>query len=203
MKTCSRCGIEKLESDYHQPTLTFCKGCHNKQKREYYAANREKSLARKKEYYIENIDLLKEKGKEYNKVNQKKKRGYNQQYYAENRDKIVKQNIQYEYNRKRIDPAYRARKNLRIRIRSVLKDKSFSKKTENMLGLNQSEFKKYIESQFEEGMTWENYGYRGWHLDHSKPLASASSIEEMEKLCHYTNLKPMWGEENMRKGARS
>jgi len=62
MKTCSRCGIEKLESDYHQPTLTFCKVCNNKQKREYYAANREKSLARKKEYYIENIDLLNEKG---------------------------------------------------------------------------------------------------------------------------------------------
>jgi len=50
-------------------------------------------------------------------------------------------------------------------------------------------------------MTWENYG-PVWHVDHIKPLASASGIEEVMKLCHFTNLQPLWAEANRVKGAK-
>ena len=57
---------------------------------------------------------------------------------------------------------------------------------------------KHIESQFEPWMTWDNHGE--WHIDHIIPLASATTKEEIKKLCHYTNLQPLLAEENLSKG---
>ena len=50
-------------------------------------------------------------------------------------------------------------------------------------------------------MSWENHGE--WHIDHKKPLASAKTEEELKKLCHYTNLQPLWALDNIRKGAKT
>jgi hypothetical protein len=49
-------------------------------------------------------------------------------------------------------------------------------------------------------MNWDNRDK--WHIDHIIPLASAKSPEEVEKLCHYTNLQPLWASDNMSKGAK-
>ena len=48
-------------------------------------------------------------------------------------------------------------------------------------------------------MTWDNYSYYGWHIDHIIPLSSANSDEELMKLCHFTNLQPLWYLENLKK----
>jgi len=49
-------------------------------------------------------------------------------------------------------------------------------------------------------MSWENYGRNGWHVDHIIPLSSAKTEEEIYKLCHYTNLQPLWEVDNIKKG---
>ncbi|MNJ57854.1 hypothetical protein D3C77_534630 [compost metagenome] len=77
-----------------------------------------------------------------------------------------------------------------------------SSKTETVLGCSYEDLVKYLESKFLPGMTWENRGMFGWHIDHVVPLSSASSAEEIEKLNHYTNLQPMWAEDNWSKGAK-
>jgi hypothetical protein len=59
-----------------------------------------------------------------------------------------------------------------------------------------------MEKQFKNEMTWENYGFYGWHIDHIIPLSSAKNEEELYKLCHYTNLQPLWAKENLSKGAK-
>lgn len=65
------------------------------------------------------------------------------------------------------------------------------------------EFKEYIQNQWSEGMSWKNYGLGAnnttWHIDHKIPIFSATSLEEIYKLNHHTNLQPMWGSDNIRK----
>ncbi|KKL15741.1 hypothetical protein LCGC14_2502560 [marine sediment metagenome] len=53
-------------------------------------------------------------------------------------------------------------------------------------------------------MSWENYGFYGWHIDHIKPLClfNLSDEKQFNKACHYTNLQPLWAEENLKKGGR-
>jgi hypothetical protein len=57
-----------------------------------------------------------------------------------------------------------------------------------------------MELQFWPGMTWSNYGK--WHVDHIIPLCTANSKEALEKLCHYTNLQPLWAVDNLRKNKK-
>lgn len=75
-----------------------------------------------------------------------------------------------------------------------------SQKTEDILGCTIVEFMSHLSSLFEEGMTFENHGE--WHIDHKIPLTSAKEEEDIKKLCHYTNLQPLWSEDNLSKGGK-
>ena len=69
------------------------------------------------------------------------------------------------------------------------------------LGCNTETFKKHIEQQFTEGMSWENYGE--WHIDHKIPLKyNRPSLEEVAQQLHYTSTQSMWVSENISKGSR-
>jgi len=76
-------------------------------------------------------------------------------------------------------------------------------KGEIILGVTIDIAKKHIERQFKKGMTWNNRGLKSdqWQIDHIIPLASAKNEEEVIKLCHYTNLQPLWAPENSSKNA--
>lgn len=71
-------------------------------------------------------------------------------------------------------------------------------RTFELVGCGIPELKAHLEAQFTNGMTWDNYG--SWHVDHRIPLASATSIADVWRLCHYTNLQPLWAADNIRKG---
>lgn len=62
--------------------------------------------------------------------------------------------------------------------------------------------RQHIESQFAEGMSWDNYGE--WHVDHIRPCASYDlSNEDARRECfNWKNLRPLWASENIKKGAR-
>jgi hypothetical protein len=106
------------------------------------------------------------------------------------------------------DPVLRSlAQKMRTRIRTAIKQKMLSKREGSAirdLGCTLAEFKTYIEALFQPGMTWDNWTRYGWHLDHIKPLCSFdfTKREEFLKAVHYTNLQPLWAEDNMKKGGR-
>jgi hypothetical protein len=67
------------------------------------------------------------------------------------------------------------------------------------LGCTYAEAFEHLSKQFTKGMTWDNYGE--WHIDHYIPLSSAKNESELKKLAKYTNLQPLWAEDNLSKGA--
>jgi hypothetical protein len=94
--------------------------------------------------------------------------------------------------------------NLRNLVRKSFSDKNYTKdsRTFEILGIDNEGLYEHIESQFREGMDWGNHGHKGWHIDHIIPLASAKTVEEIIKLNHYTNLQPLWWNENLSKGSK-
>lgn len=99
------------------------------------------------------------------------------------------------------NPIYAFKIQLRDNIRNAFKrrgQKKFSIRTQEIVGIDFDGFKAYIESKFQEGMSWENRGE--WHLDHIIPISMAETKEDLIKLCHHTNYQPLWAIDNIKKG---
>ena len=97
---------------------------------------------------------------------------------------------------------YVAKRSSRSRIYHFIKSHKTIRKNSNtitLVGCSPGILRKHLESKFKKGMSWENYSFKGWHVDHIIPISSAKNEEEFIKLCHYTNLQPLWATENMKK----
>jgi len=79
-----------------------------------------------------------------------------------------------------------------------------TKRTLELLGTDIETVRQHLENQFKNGMTWNNHGIIGWHIDHIKPCSSFDLTKEEEQLqCfNYTNLQPLWYYDNIVKGKR-
>jgi hypothetical protein len=89
---------------------------------------------------------------------------------------------------------------MRQMIRKALKRGGYTKKsrTYEILGAEYEFVRNYIQNLFVDGMTWDNYGE--WEYDHIIPISSGKTEEEVIKLCHYSNLQPLWKLDNRLKG---
>ena len=88
-------------------------------------------------------------------------------------------------------------------VRKSFKRNGYTKKSRAhiILGTDWSVVKLHMESLFKEGMTWNNHGE--WHIDHIIPISSGKTEYEGVKLCNYSNLQPLWAEENLLKSDKS
>lgn len=100
------------------------------------------------------------------------------------------------------DPKNKIRHRLRTRMYHLLKGIRKAANSEELIGCSASELKTYLEGLFQEGMTWDNYGRNGWHVDHIKPCAlfDLTNPKEQRKCFHFTNLQPLWEHDNLSKG---
>lgn len=112
--------------------------------------------------------------------------------------------VDYFRHRRANDPAFRIAQNLRKRLWEAVKAGSTGKaaSTMELTGCTLPELTQHLESQFTDGMNWENYGE--WHIDHIKPCASFDLTDpEQQRACfHFTNLQPLWAADNLSKGDR-
>lgn len=111
--------------------------------------------------------------------------------------------IRMRYRRREIVEV-RLLDNLRNRLYCGLKNNTKNKRTLQLIGCSIEELKQHLEKKFQEGMTWSNYGRKGWHIDHIIPISSfdLSNIEEQNMCFHYTNLQPLWQFDNLSKGCK-
>lgn len=110
----------------------------------------------------------------------------------------------YITRRWKTDVNYRIRKILRARLYSAIKNNVKCGSAVRDLGCSIEDFKIYIESKFQPGMTWENHSMTGWHLDHIRPLASFDLQNPNDFRCafHFSNYQPLWASDNLLKGAK-
>jgi hypothetical protein len=219
IKCCNKCLIEKplYEFNNHKNgkygVRGDCKSCRKLYTKKYRETNKEKETTRHKSYRIENIEKIRERSAIFYQKNKLKINEKRKEYKSVNNEKVNLQlktagekwrskNKNYVSKRRKEDYMYKIRVNLTSRINRFFKYSKMTKncKTMDILGISIDGFREHLKSKFTSKMNFDNYGKKGWHIDHIIPLSSATTEDEIIKLCHYKNLQPLWWDENIKKG---
>lgn len=111
----------------------------------------------------------------------------------------------YEEARKKSDPVFKLKKQLRNEVRTSFERRGFRKigRTEQITGLSSGDLYNWLQQTYEKryGIFWD--GKEEVHIDHIKPLATAHTVDEVIKLNHYTNLQLLKSKDNLEKGAKN
>lgn len=197
-------------------------------RRKYVEANREAVYRAQRKWYHENIDRARASRRAYAERNKEKLRVASREKakrrYAEDKETLLEtarrwreRNRDYfkqwhknnkerrkERRNRRLkeDPFYAVICRARGRTLSAFRKRGYKKtsKTADLLGCDWITLKEHIESQFVEGMSWDNRSE--WHIDHIVPYSVAKTQEDVEWLSYYKNLRPLWKHENMKKSGR-
>lgn len=220
-KLCSKCELKFPLNNFHKDKTKIdgyynsCKSCRKiiltnyyqenkislrKQNNNYIKQNKEANKIRVRKYRIKNKIRLKEEHiKNISEISNKA-----HIYYENNKEYIKKRNQIYIKNKKKSDLGFMIKCNLRSRLNKVIRNKLKSGSAVQDLGCSIEELKIYMESKFQKGMNWDNYGFYGWHIDHIKPLSKFDLTDRKQFLeaCNYINLQPLWWQDNLRKGNR-
>jgi len=226
-KRCSKCGVEKDWADFYNDKskksglMSRCKPCSSTYIKKEKTVSREEIIGKRRcrkcdeikkhvEFatdktrklgiaYICKICSRKKTSKRYFEIREFRME-YSKRYASENRCKINS----HKKIRKETDENYRLSEVLRTRVRNALKAKSPEKltKTIELIGCSIVYLKRHLESQFIDGMTWDAFGHKGIHIDHIKPVRSfdLTDPEQQRKCFHFTNMQPLWAEDNYKKG---
>jgi hypothetical protein len=142
-------------------------------------------------YYQDNLEKIQKNAELYRKENGEKMRFLYRRWLKEKRTS---------------DPTYSFLLRIRSRLYWYFKNNNMNYKINKddmkMIGCSPTDLKLHLENQFVDGMSWENYGQKGWHIDHIIPLSSAKTVEDVLTLNHYTNLQPLWATDNRKKGKK-
>lgn len=213
MKSCGICAKSKpfREFDVHPGAAdkfrSYCKECRRVKARANFAINRESVLAWNREYRKRNLEKVRRQD-----LLRRRKNPELFKQRARLRFQRVKDVVRAKkLKRRHSDVSYRVECNLRSRLNILLRRRKLGSKViksdrlESLLGCSFSDFVLYVESKFEPGMSWENYGnYPGWHIDHEMPCSifDLSKPEHQRRCFHFSNLQPMWAAENISKNAK-
>jgi len=200
-KNCTKCGLNKDIEGF--PKCNSCKDGYNNTCNDCVKIVaklwRERNPDAHKLWREKNLEYDKERKKKHYENNREKYIQQSTDYRKNNVDKVNKNVSQYRKKRFSEDEVFKLTFTVRSRIRNFLKMNNTPKlgQTFDLIGCSPQELIKHIESQFTEGMNWGNHGE--WHIDHKIPLSSGKTKEEVMKLCHYTNLQPLWATDNLKK----
>ena len=210
MKKCQHCKISqpfenfyknKRKSDGLDPE---CKHCQLLRKKFYYQQNKEKIDAKHRKWRTDNRSRSNAIRRKWYHGHKDEARIYGAQWRARNKDYPTK----WARLQRQDNLIFCLKDNLRCRLYRALKGRAKNGSAVQDLGCSMEELKHHLEKQFYtrvtgEEMTWDNHSLNGWHVDHIVPLSSFNLTErnQLLKACHFTNLQPLWCEDNYAKGA--
>ena len=165
----------------------------------YYEKHREEYLVRKKAVRDANLEAYRAKAKEARDRRKDRKSEYSRRYLQTHKRECADVRKRWRHE----NPMTNLQCNLRRRMAHVIRVGSDRPHSAELTGCTGKELRAYLESQFQDGMTWENYGSK-WHVDHKRPIASfdLSNMEQVRACFYYTNLQPLWAHDNLAKGAK-
>lgn len=202
-KVCLKCAdikpIEMFSKDKHRKDgrCCYCKSCHKKTMDKWTQLNGKHI----KEYHILYYQNNKEKCRKYQVENKERRSKYMRVWRQKNKKRLLEYKKHYHRTIEAKDINKRILHNLRSRMRQSLQENAKCNRTVELIGCSVSQLKEHLQSRFGPNMNWDNYGRKGWHIDHIVPCAKfdLSNPEEQKKCFHYTNLQPLWWLENCRK----
>ena len=207
MKICPRCDKILLETS----TKKYCSiACRSKFKyirdseklKQKRLINKDKINEYQVKWRLANKDKIQLQNAQYREENKTTCLALQAEWRATHREQIRQYHINYFQKVRKHDLNFKLRNNLRIRLYKALKNDQKVGSAVSDLGCTIEELKKYLESQFKPGMTWENWSRYGWHIDHVVPLVhfDLTDPKQFKKACNYTNLQPLWAQDNLSKG---
>lgn len=196
-KICSKCCKEKpveefyVKKDSKDGYRPDCIDCVKEHKKKYNGRYKD----RVSKWYYENKETTIQRSKEWKENNPERNRELNKQSDKRRRPLISK----YRRERYHSDNLFRLKDGIAKLIGNSFRKKGYSKKskTNEILGIDYNGFMKHIESQFIDGMSWDNRGE--WELDHIIPVSLGKGEEEIIRLNHYSNFRPLWRKDNLLK----
>jgi hypothetical protein len=202
-KVCNKCQIKKLILDFAKDKTnkdglcSKCRKCYS----EWYFSTKKRRRKIAKQWYQDNKIQERAKNKQRYLKNKEYFNAKARSWYQKNKEFVRPHRAKYRRKKRAIDINFKIADCLRSRIGTAIKNNIKSKHTLELIGCDIEELKIHLEKQFTKGMSWENYGYYGWHIDHIKPCASFdfTDPEQQKKCFHYTNLQPLWAKDNLKK----
>jgi hypothetical protein len=191
-KVCSKCRKElpldsfrknKSQSDGFN---CYCIECNFIYNNNYFKNNSQKILNRSINWRNSNLERCR-------KIEEK--------YRANHKEDCTQRILAWKQYQYKTNAEYRLVENLRGRFLKAIRNNQKSGHTLELLDCTIEELKQHLESQFEPGMTWDNYGKDGWEIDHIIPCAYFDlTKEENQRICfNYRNLQPLWARDNYKK----
>lgn len=174
--------------------------------KQWRANNKARIKASRKAYYEAHREEAREAASEWTRTHREEDRAKSRAYRRKPGSREHHNNYLKKWRAKKTetDPSFRLKSVLRARLRRAIVSNLKSGSAVRDLGCSVEQLYVYLEAQFKEGMSWNNWGTHGWHIDHKKPLShfDLTDREQFIQACHYTNLQPLWAEDNMKKGNR-
>lgn len=208
-KICSVCAAEKALTDFYfrkdsQKYRNECAACFQQKCKVRHEKNPEKDNERSRLWRKSNPERLAELTRRWGEENADRVKEMNRVWKQNNLTRH--RASQYAWKKKpgKTQEKLRLSNSLRGRVRAALMGACKSAPALVLLGCSIDFLRTYLEKQFRPGMSWENYGYKGWWVDHIKPCAKFDLTDpaQQRECFHYTNLQPLWWIDNIKKGAK-
>lgn len=227
MKYCKYCRTLKNITDFHKDKknkdgLSYsCKECAKNRAKDWYNKNKERAALWSKQYNKIHSAKKVINAVNWAKQNPERRFAIHRKWYENNKEqKKITDKIRYENNkphimelaklnmrRKRKIPIFKLSFSVSRAINHSLHYGKQGRHWETLVDYTIDQLKNHLEKQFLSGMSWDNYGRNGWHIDHKIPISAFNfqTPEDIDfKRCWaLSNLQPMWAIDNIRKGNKT